>query len=440
MNYPVILATLVLLIVFLVVFFKMRPIAPTGAGFDDKTIPALGIATGATLLVGATILGGAKVVSWLRRNSPSAVGGGAEIVTFRGDEVNEDLVPFLHKLVKKSPPLPRVASDLPVGPPYVSSAYKVETRLHYGQRKLLIAEVGFLTRYGSKASHVVYVGAAPGTHIPMLARLFPNHTFELYDREKFHLSKAYPETLKNIAVHRRFFEQGDAERLKGKKILLISDIRTGMTDKEAGERVPLDMKMQAEWVKTMRPAASQLKFRLPWAGGKTRYFKGEARLQAWAPLASTESRLEFEGVPPLKSWDNAKYDQRLQYLNKVVRSWAFFSKPKGLPDVKGVDHCFSCSLERATWEEYIAHKGSLPGVSVGSLMNEATRVLKQRLDVPPHGVDPDVPMAEKRADLIKRCESGEFPCFPQKKVVKRRAREFLRRRKGRGARKNDRLK
>ena len=33
---------------------------------------------------------------------------------------------------------------------------------HWGQRKLLLSEIYFLTKYGDKSFNVVYAGAAPG--------------------------------------------------------------------------------------------------------------------------------------------------------------------------------------------------------------------------------------------------------------------------------------
>ena len=48
-----------------------------------------------------------------------------------------------------------------------------ETVLHYGQRKLLISEIEFVVKHGVGRKIVVYVGAASGTHILILAQMFP---------------------------------------------------------------------------------------------------------------------------------------------------------------------------------------------------------------------------------------------------------------------------
>ena len=52
---------------------------------------------------------------------------------------------------------------------------------HWGQRKLLFSELEFLTKVSFHLNLdecvVVYVGAARGTHISILASLFPNVRF-----------------------------------------------------------------------------------------------------------------------------------------------------------------------------------------------------------------------------------------------------------------------
>lgn len=56
---------------------------------------------------------------------------------------------------------------------------------HWGQRKLLLAEVEFLTQHAQPGITCVYAGAAPGTHIEFLAQLFPEVQFVLVDPAPF---------------------------------------------------------------------------------------------------------------------------------------------------------------------------------------------------------------------------------------------------------------
>lgn len=58
--------------------------------------------------------------------------------------------------------------------------------MHWGQRKLLLSEIEFLTLFSEPGVTVVYAGAAPGTHTASLARLFPEvHQFVLVDPSPF---------------------------------------------------------------------------------------------------------------------------------------------------------------------------------------------------------------------------------------------------------------
>ena len=52
---------------------------------------------------------------------------------------------------------------------------------HAGQLKLLCSEIAFLNTFKGHPYTVVYAGAAPGTHIPRLALMFPEMRFILVD-------------------------------------------------------------------------------------------------------------------------------------------------------------------------------------------------------------------------------------------------------------------
>ncbi len=66
------------------------------------------------------------------------------------------------------------------------SAGESKTVVHWGQRKLLMHEIEFLTKHlGTEQRAVlVYAGAAPGTHISLLSDLFPSVVFVSQKEEK----------------------------------------------------------------------------------------------------------------------------------------------------------------------------------------------------------------------------------------------------------------
>ncbi len=94
---------------------------------------------------------------------------------------------------------------------------------HFGQRKLFLTELLFLTNYGHLSNTVVYPGAAHGYHIPLLAALFPTHKFYLYDAANFFEGI---ESYERIKVFNKLFLEEDAMKEEYKNALLISDIRT----------------------------------------------------------------------------------------------------------------------------------------------------------------------------------------------------------------------
>jgi hypothetical protein len=104
----------------------------------------------------------------------------------------------------------------------------VKTVIHWGQRKLLLSEVEFLTLYGHLSSVVVYAGAAPGTHTGYLARLFPQHRFVLLDPAPFTVRET-----DRILCRNELFTDDVAREFAGKGVLFI---RYGGRGEQAGKR------------------------------------------------------------------------------------------------------------------------------------------------------------------------------------------------------------
>ena len=81
-----------------------------------------------------------------------------------------------------------LSEDMPCVP-YRRRTGETKTVIHWGQRKLLMSEIEFLTEHASEvpkmlflsfyssdnnqSQWVIYAGAAPGTHINFLADMFP---------------------------------------------------------------------------------------------------------------------------------------------------------------------------------------------------------------------------------------------------------------------------
>lgn len=214
---------------------------------------------------------------------------------------------------------------------------------NFGQMKLLMTEIYFLTKFHRDVENplVVYAGAAPCTHLPVLLMMFPKASFHLYD-PRFDPSKRagdratyFAETSKypQVKIFAEYFTDDTAREYAGRdNVFFWSDIRRYghgheeiREDPEIMEReVMVDMEMQKRWVEIMSPFAWMLKFRLPYIyderSPKTMvYLNGEVMLQPRAPVKSTETRLIGTTLSEVE-WDNKKYESQLYYHNTEVRS------------------------------------------------------------------------------------------------------------------------
>lgn len=123
--------------------------------------------------------------------------------------------------------------------PYRRRRGEAKTVDHWGQRKLLLSEIEFLTLYSQHSSNmlVVYAGAAPGTHTNFLANLFPHLRFVLVDPAPFDTKPS-----DSIVVRRDYFTNAIAREYRDSltPVLFISDVRSTdfkMTDEERESRV-----------------------------------------------------------------------------------------------------------------------------------------------------------------------------------------------------------
>ena len=64
-----------------------------------------------------------------------------------------------------------------------------KTTVHWGQRKLILSEIEFLTKYYNNNTKIklicIYIGAAPGTHLALICELFPLIQFICIDPSIF---------------------------------------------------------------------------------------------------------------------------------------------------------------------------------------------------------------------------------------------------------------
>lgn len=176
------------------------------------------------------------------------------------------------------------------------------TTVHYGQRKLHLSEVEFLTiccdelvRLGKERIYkeivLIYAGAAPGIHIDLLHSMFPFIKFVLIDPAKFHV-----QTSPMIEIKQELFTDEMALTLKQEYAdhtrLFISDIRrvghgADINDQDLEVEIEQDMNAQMYWYQILEPFKSMFKFRLPYVANRSNpklsvsYLEGDIYLQLW---------------------------------------------------------------------------------------------------------------------------------------------------------------
>ena len=221
--------------------------------------------------------------------------------------------------------------------------------IHWGQRKLLISEIEFLTEHGALSPIVVYAGAAPGSHLHQLASFFPLHKFVCFDPAPFNVRLR-----ENLITKQEMFTNDVALEFANQPILFISDIRAADHDFVDGAafqaQVSLDMHQQQHWVSIMKPAASLLKFCLPYEAGATSYLSGSIRLPVWGPITTTETRLLVKGSDlSQKIYDHRTYEENMFFFNTTMRVALFEHDCEG----EGLDHCYDCRAEVEILQQFI---------------------------------------------------------------------------------------
>ncbi|CAN0146832.1 unnamed protein product, partial [Ectocarpus fasciculatus] len=241
--------------------------------------------------------------------------------------------------------------------PYRRREAEPKSAVHWGQRKLLLSEIEFLSEFGRPVVGgvcCIYIGAAPGRHIPFLSQLFPEIEFVLIDPSSFCIGDT-----NKISIRNEFATPTLCATFSGRTetVLCISDLRTAdwrLMDAAAVEcAVRQDMELQRDCVRAIGPAAALVKFRLPYSGeGTEEYLDGEIRLPIWGPQTTTESRLLVRraesGGYNTKAWDVKAYNQEMFYFNTITRVNTYNHTVKSA----GLDYCYDCAAEVAVLQQY----------------------------------------------------------------------------------------
>lgn len=206
----------------------------------------------------------------------------------------------------------------------------------------------------------------------------------------------------NIYVMEDYFDESGeimASFLKrlNRKIIFVSDIRSNVSDGQFPSDFDIiwNTAMMFNWIKSIRPEYSMIKFRLPFFGDtdtqeiwkdsketfeiaksngidfvadndekKFRMFGGKPFLQVWPGRSSTELRLHTtkDEIDNIIEYDIASIEAKLNYYNIIYRTLVCHTNPNS--DKKlGFCLCNDCAIENSIWTDYICISNSRKPVS-----------------------------------------------------------------------------
>lgn len=275
---------------------------------------------------------------------------------------------------------------------------------NWGQRKLLLAEIHFLTEHinPERRSVVFYAGASPFDHGTFLIKYFDNIKFILIDPRPVS-SKILPYQKDKVMIIQGIFNENIAQQIVDALLsnttakdfntkelrqivhpafvksgdidyFYISDIRSDVLNVAADLHeaiIEQDMLLQSRGLDILSklrvprsvgsgevdPLAgdfknifvASMKFRHSY-DNRNPYFEYEEGIlatQVWAPLDSTELRLwTIPGSPKIK-YDKSAIEKIMAYHNVVTRQQDF-----GDPGIEGYDGCHDCHAELEVLDKF----------------------------------------------------------------------------------------
>lgn len=187
-------------------------------------------------------------------------------------------------------------------------------------QKLFYMEVQFLLSQDLSTSKVVlywapYIKNTWGMHLFLLAKLFPELEFHVYDCKN---PESALKTLSNVKLTLRLFNDVDAKKYSQiPNLIIISDMFRAPREVER-EKVKREMRyLQKKFYELIKPKVALLKFSLPYEEGQSEYLSGDKFLPIYASNESVETRIIPNGETEV--YQHGEYLERMFYFNAVVR-------------------------------------------------------------------------------------------------------------------------
>ena len=265
--------------------------------------------------------------------------------------------------------IPETIDDIVCLANYNKESMDFQYKCHWGQKKLLLSEIQFLTKVCQKLNikklnnyAVVYIGSAAGYHLPILYNLFPELLWLLYDPAPFSKEAKKHSNKSKVKIFNMFFTDDTIKHVlnnvENKKILFISDIRLAPEE----ESVMLDMINQVRWGTQLNADFMYLKFKSPYYEENVNvfktnnindlkldkkiinnpdlavssasdnesflYLKGDIYLQLYPNIHSIELRIFIEKI-------NNKYELKVYNFKKIENIMANYNS--------NIKNCFMCN-------------------------------------------------------------------------------------------------
>lgn len=236
---------------------------------------------------------------------------------------------------------------------------KTIERKNNNELKLLLSEILFINRYiENDNSLIVYIGAAPGTHINKLIKLYPNMRFHLYDPLEIEVEES-----NNVIKFNKNFTLDDCKLYKEMNdVYIITDFKDVKYNRdpsfhtfheknewqmEKEKSYYDDMILQRDICLSIIPKAAYLRFRPKhFYNGITNpdevfeYFNGIIWLMIYNEYKSTETRLAVTDFTNINfKWSLKAYQYKMNYFNCKIRESLslnpFTNDSKPLPNQLG---------------------------------------------------------------------------------------------------------
>lgn len=271
--------------------------------------------------------------------------------------------------------------DVPYLLKYETTDPKPKTVVHFGQLKMFLVTLIFLLEVIDDIDdevHIVYPGSARGDNILILCDLFPGTRWYLIDPNDFDRRlHGHPQI---IDCKNEFFTDSMAEayreKLHGKRVLFISDIRLDTND----ESVLRDQENNANWYRILDADSGYMKFRCPYYhNGPYKYYDGDFMIQPYAPVSSTESRILIRGKLIPKEYDIEEYQGKFMYFNRVLRPSHYSDDGFVKTLVSYLDHCWDCVYFRSLITKYnTKYSGD---INIDDILKRITKNVSNKIDI-----------------------------------------------------------